>query len=365
VQAHAYAYGGCIIQDMGYYPFGSKFFSDLVHYVRTGDFVKAMIDESQDLNEYAFALGALAHYAADNQGHSVAVNPSVAVEYPKLESKYGKSVTYADDPTAHLRVEFGFDVLQVARGAYAPQSYHDFIGFKVAKPVLERAFQDTYSIELKSIFTSLDLALGTYRHAVSSTIPEMTRVAWNLKKDELVKASPGITRRKFVYNLSRASYRKEWDGEYQKPGIGARVLAFFLRILPKVGPFKAAALKPPTRQTALWFEDSFDKTLDMYRGLLAEVPQHQLKLPNRDFDTGRLTAPAEYKLADNAYSKLAIKLAAADPTAVDSKMRDNILVFFKDMDAPFDTKKNPQDWQKTVAAVDKLKSEAASVKSDQ
>jgi hypothetical protein len=365
VQAHAYAYGGCIIQDMGYYPFGSKFFSDLVHYVRTGDFVKALIDESQDLNEYAFALGALAHYAADNQGHSVAVNPSVAVEYPKLESKYGKSVTYADDPTAHLRVEFGFDVLQVARGAYAPQSYHDFIGFKVAKPVLERAFQDTYSFELKSIFTSLDLALGTYRHAVSSTIPEMTRVAWNLKKDELVKASPGITRRKFVYNLSRASYRKEWDGEYQKPGIGARVLAFFLRILPKVGPFKAAALKPPTRQTALWFEDSFDKTLDMYRGLLAEVPQHQLKLPNRDFDTGRLTAPAEYKLADNAYSKLAIKLAAADPTAVDSKMRDNILVFFKDMDAPFDTKKNPQDWQKTVAAVDKLKSEAASVKSDQ
>ena len=60
---------GCIIQDMGYYPFGSKFFSDLVHYVRTGDFVANLIGEAQNLDEYAFALGALAHYAADTQGH--------------------------------------------------------------------------------------------------------------------------------------------------------------------------------------------------------------------------------------------------------------------------------------------------------
>src|ERR1700678_1412421 len=67
-EAHAYAYGGAIIQDMGYYPFGSKFFSDLVHYTRTGDFVVALIEDagqSQDINDYAFALGALAHYAAD------------------------------------------------------------------------------------------------------------------------------------------------------------------------------------------------------------------------------------------------------------------------------------------------------------
>src|SRR3954469_7268452 len=65
-QAHAYVYGGCILQDMGYYPFRSRFFSDLTHYVRSGDFVIALVRESQDLNEYAFALGALAHYAADN-----------------------------------------------------------------------------------------------------------------------------------------------------------------------------------------------------------------------------------------------------------------------------------------------------------
>src|SRR5882672_7490686 len=58
-KAHAYAYGGCVLQDMGYYPFGNRFFSDLVHYVRSGDFVEALLQDSADLNEYAFALGAL------------------------------------------------------------------------------------------------------------------------------------------------------------------------------------------------------------------------------------------------------------------------------------------------------------------
>ena len=148
-QAHAYAYGGAIIQDMGYYPFGSKFFTDLVHYVRSGDFIEALLDEAQDINEYAFALGALAHYSADNSGHVIAVNRAVPILYPKLRARYGDRITYVEDPTAHLKTEFGFDVVQVARGRYASQAYHDFIGFEVSKPVLQRAFKRTYGIELK------------------------------------------------------------------------------------------------------------------------------------------------------------------------------------------------------------------------
>ena len=42
-EAHGYAYGGCAIQDFGYYPFGNKFFSDLTHYVRSGDFVVSLL----------------------------------------------------------------------------------------------------------------------------------------------------------------------------------------------------------------------------------------------------------------------------------------------------------------------------------
>jgi hypothetical protein len=358
VGAHGYAYGGCIIQDMGYYPFGSKFYTDLVHYVRTGDFVVNLIQESQDLNEYAFALGALAHFAADTQGHPVAINRSVPIQYPKLKRKFGSVMTYEENPLAHIRVEFGFDVLQVARGNYAPQSYHDFIGFKVSKEVLERAFHDTYSLEMKDIFSDLDLALGTYRHTVSAIIPEMTRVAWNLRKDDLKTAAPGITRRKYTYNLSKASYRKEWDKTYQQPGIGARMLAFLIRILPKIGPLKALSYNIPNPQTEKLFEASFDKTLDLYRGLLQDQALGHLQLANRDFDTGELTRAAEYGLADNTYAKLAVKLSERDPASIDPKLRENILGFYSDRSLPFETKNDPKAWQETLTALDKLSAAA-------
>jgi hypothetical protein len=355
VKAHANAYAGCIIQDMGYYPFGSKFFSDLVHYSRSGDFVLNLIREAHTVNELAFALGALAHYAADTQGHSVAVNPSVALQYPKLKKKYGKVVTYADDKTSHLRVEFSFDVSQVARGNYAPQAYHDFIGFQVEKGVLERAFQDTYSIQLSDVFGDLDLALATYRHAVSAVIPELTRVAWHLKKDELRKGQPLASKRRFVYNISRASYRKEWNEKYQKPGLGTRILAFFIRILPKVGPLKALSFQPPNPQTAALFETSFDRTLTEYRQLLADEGTHRLVLEDRDFDTGNLTRPCEYRLADDTYSKLARQLAAKDADAIDAATLKNVLDFYRDLELPYATRKSPKDWQQTVVALDKLR----------
>src|SRR5947209_16229807 len=232
-KAHAYAYGGCLIQDMGYYPFGNKTFSDLVHYVRSGDFVKALLAEATDINEYAFALGALTHYAADNMGHPI-VNAAVAQEFPKLRAKYGPSVTYAEDKRAHIRTEFGFDVVQVAKQRYTSDSYHDFIGFQVSKPVLERAFRDTYGIELKDVFFDLDLSIGSFRRSISNVIPEMTRVALLLKKDELVKENPTFAKKKFLYNLKRSDFEREWGKSYQKPGTGARIIAVMLRLLPKV-----------------------------------------------------------------------------------------------------------------------------------
>ncbi len=359
LEAHAYAYGGCILQDMGYYPFGSRFFSDLLHYVRSGDFVVTQIAEARELNEYAFALGSLAHYAADNEGHNIAVNPSVAIEYPGLERKYGKVVTYEENPGAHIKVEFGFDVLQVARGNYAPTSYHDFIGFRVSKPVLERAFRDTYGLELTEVFSDLDLALGTYRHTVSTIIPEMTKAAWASKRKELRKASPKIDRRKFVYNLSRASYEREWSAKYEKPGLGARIIAFVIRIIPKIGPLKAVAFKPPTPRTTRMFEDSFDKTLDAYHSLLARAGQGNLRLANTNFDTGAPVRPASYRLADNTYAKLVAMLANRNAADLDPKLRENILEYYRNLDAPFATKEDHKQWQRTLEALDKLKAEPA------
>ncbi|HXJ44951.1 MAG TPA: zinc dependent phospholipase C family protein, partial [Bryobacteraceae bacterium] len=327
----AYAYGGCIIQDMGYYPFSSRFFSDLTHYVRSGDFIVALVRESQDLNEYAFALGALEHYAADIDGHRIATNPAVALLYPRLGRKFGRSVTYWDDPTAHIRTEFGFDVLQVAAGRYAPAQYHSFIGFQVSKPLLERAFVDTYGIELKDIFASLDLALGSYRHSVSAIVPGMTKLAWGLKREALVKEIPGITRRKFLYNISRASYEKDWGTQYAKPGFLGRLMALVLRVTPKVWIFKSLAVRMPTPEVEKLFMASFNATVDRYRGLLSNVTARQPVLENENFDLGEPTRPGKYRGVDEAYAKLVGKLADRKFAGVSPELRRNILDFYKDM----------------------------------
>ncbi len=358
-EAHAHAYGGAIIQDMGYYPFGSKFFSNLTHYVRSGDFVEALIRDSQDVNEYAFAIGALCHYCADNDGHPIATNPSVPILYPKLRRRYGNNVTYDENPGAHIQTEFGFDVIQVAKGNYASEAYHDFIGFKVSKPLLERAFKETYGIELASIFTSLDLALGTYRYSVGTLIPTMTKVAWETKKGDLEKQTPGITRDKFLYRFSRTSYNKEWGTQYKKPGFLAKVLSVVFRVVPKVGPFKGFAIKPSTPETENLFRQSFDATVNSYRQSLSKVGSASLNLQNRDLDTGRPTSAAEYRLADDAYAQILDKLASNKFENVTPELRENILAFYGDTNAQIATKNDKGDWRKTLHGLTGLKNAGA------
>jgi hypothetical protein len=357
-QAHAYAYGGCIIQDLGYYPFGNKLFSDLVHYVRSGDFVAALLRESVDADEYAFALGALAHYSADNNGHPIAVNVAVALLFPKLRRKYGDHITYAENPAAHLKTEFGFDVVQVAKGHYAPQAYHDFVGFQVSKPVLERAFLETYCLEIKDIFRDLDLSLGTYRWSVSSVIPTMTKAAWAAKKDEIVRDMPGMTRKKFIYNISRASYHKEWGKQYERPGPLARFLAFVFQLIPKIGPFRALAFKPPTPETEQLFMKSFNATLDRYREFTEEVKNNRLHFENENLDVGKPTRAGGYPIADKAYASLLDKLASKHFNGIAPELRADILTYYADLSAPIDTKKHRNEWKKTLEELNALKSAA-------
>src|SRR6476646_1559362 len=305
--AHAYAYGGAVIQDLGYYPFGSREFSNLVHYVRSGDFVRELLLESQDVNEYAFALGALSHYASDIAGHP-AVNQSVAIEYPKLRAKYGKSVRYAQDKTAHLKTEFGFDTVQVAKNRYASQQYHDFIGFQVSKSLLERVFPVVYGVQLKDVLTHEDLAVGSYRFSVSRLIPQMTQVALQIHKKDLKRETPNFAKRKFLYRLSLSDYEKEWGKDYVKPGFGTRVMSTLLRFMPKIGPFKGLAFNNPTAKTEDLYIKSINTTVDQYRVLLKAESAGGQHLPNYDLDSGQPTKAGEYSLADDAYAKLLMRL---------------------------------------------------------
>ena len=307
--SRAYAYGGSLIQDLGYYPFGSHFFTNLVHYVRSGDFVEALIRDARDPNEYAFALGALAHYSSDNAGHPIAVNRVVGIAYPKLGAKYGSQVLYADSPARHVMVEFSFDVTEVGRGTFKSDAYQSLIGFEVAMPLLERAFRETYGLEVRDVFGDADLAINTYRHAASELIPQITRAAWKEKRADIVQANPTVVEGDVVYSMSRAQYEQAYGAKYRKPGLLARFVVTVFKILPKFGPFKPLAFQPLTAAEERMFRESFDRACTRYAEWIGAARRGELALRDTDLDTGEAAVRGNNPLADDTYDELLKKVA--------------------------------------------------------
>lgn len=368
-QAHSFAYGGCVLQDMGYYPHGSHYFSDLLHYVRTGDFVVNLLKDATDANEYAFALGALAHYAGDTTGHPT-VNAVTAMQYPKLAAKYGPAVTYDEDPTAHVRVEFGFDVAEVAKGNFQEDDYRQFIGFHVSHQLLERAFRDTYGFEVKDVLPDEEGNINSFRSDVSKLIPEMTRVAWASYGKDIQKAQPDATEKKFRYRMSKVEYEKNFGKGYQKPTFGERFLALMVRILPKVGPLKALAVKMPNPQEQDMYVKSVNATVDDYRRLLqqvaaAEPTLNNFTLPQMDFDTGKPTARGEYQLSDQTYAKLLLEVTRPQAPPIPLDLRANLLAYYAEPNVHgYVEKKQPQLWaqvQTELALLRQAKPDAVKV----
>lgn len=313
--ARAYAYGGSLIQDLGYYPFGSRFFSNAVHYVRSGDFVEALIREARDVNELAFALGALAHHASDAAGHPIAVNRAVPILFPKLRRKHGDAVLYAHSPSRHVMTEFAFDVLQVARGRFKSDIYQSLIGFHVATGVLDRAFEATYGLTLDDVFGDVALAIGTYRKAVSEIIPDMTRLAWKEKRDEILASTPGLTERDFVFTMTRRDFEETYGTSYRKPGVFARMVVAIFKVVPKFGPFRPLAFEPLTPETERLFLESFAASRTRYGELLQRVRSGTPMVTDADLDTGVPVTPGVNPLADDTLAELRRRVAAAAPQA--------------------------------------------------
>jgi hypothetical protein len=345
--ARAYAYGGSVIQDLGYYPFGSHFFSNLLHYVRSGEFVETLIREARDLNEFAFALGALAHYAADNTGHPEAVNKSVPLMFPKLRAKFGDTITYEQAPAQHVVVEFSFDIVQVAAGAYLPDTYHSFIGFEVAKPVLERAFREVYGLEMKDVFADEDFAISTYRYSIAELIPHLTRTAWKNKKEEIARLTPGVQESAFTYTYTRQQYEQEFGTGYQKPGWFARLLGTFYKILPKIGPLKPLGFRTPTPEAEALFAASFRDSRARYGAALDAVGRGRLDLPNTDFDTGKRSVHGEYPLSDKTYAELVDRLSKRDFGGISPALRRHIDAYYTAGPAGRLTRKEAKRLEKT------------------
>jgi hypothetical protein len=353
--AHAYAYGGAIAPDMGYFPFGSKLFTNLVHYVRSGDFVMSLLHEAKDVNDYAFALGFLCHYMADKHGHFIATNRCVPIVYPKIREKFGRVVTYEQDKTSHKRLEFSFDVLQIANGNYATKAYHDFIGFQVARPLLERAFVKTYGVDINSIFGSLSLSIESFRLSVKNLFPALTRAAWAMKKNEILKMQPTATSRSFRYKMKRANYYQEFGRKHHKPGVVATTLGWLVRILPKVGPLKSLKLKAPGPVAEKLFIQSFDTTLARLNGAVKLLRNADLDLANIDFDTGKQTGRGEYNLADVNYDNLLLKLDDNKFRFLSAGLKKNIIAFYSSPFKGIAVKKNDRHCNKISVALQQLK----------
>ena len=356
LQARSFAYGGSVIQDLGYYPFGNKFFSNLVHYVRSGDFVEALLRDARDIDEFAFALGALAHYANDTSGHPEAINVTVPIVYPKLQRKYGDVVTYAQAPHQHVIVEFSFDIVHAVGGAFLPDTYKRFIGFRVATPLLERAVRETYGLEMRDLFGDLDRSISTYRYAVSQIIPTLTAAAWRDKHDEIVKLTPAIDRGAFVYSYPRAAYEQDYGRDYQRPGLFARFLGVLYRILPKIGPLKPLSFKAPTPEAAELFARSFRDATARFRTEVNALKDRKFEIVNANFDTGRPSRFGDYSLADDTYRELLVQLSDQKFQGMPDALTRNIVAFYGDGPGPsVQDKKVRKRWAKVERTLQELR----------
>jgi hypothetical protein len=334
-EAHSYAYGGCVIQDLGYYPFANQFFSNLTHYVRSGDFVMALLRNSRDVDEYAFALGALSHYFGDNIGHHDAVNPATAIGFPKLEKKYGPVVTYDDNPHAHVRVEFAFDVDEASRARIAPGAYLRFIGLRVASRLLAQTFEETYSLPLTKVIGPHRPAFRSYHSSVRGFLPRVAYAETTLQRNKFPPEGEDRSVKEFLDLLSQADFQNVWKSYRKKPGLETRFFALLIRIVPKVGVLSEVAIKIPTARTQDLYMRSVNRTAAAYGDMLKELSttSRRPSVPKTDLDTGEKTVPGSYALTDATYAKLLHILISHEARPIVPEVRENILAYYSDQRA--------------------------------
>lgn len=357
-EAREYVYGGATIQDLGYYPFGRQLFSDLTHYVRSGNFVDNLFRDAQTVDEYAFAIGALSHYVGDCVGHRYATNLSTPIEFPALEKKYGPVVTYDQAKHPHVRIEFAYDVDQLSQHWFAPAGYMKTVGFSVPNRLLYQAFFDTYGLSLRSVLGRPTPAIESYRSSVKGILPDVARAEVIIHRNDFPREEDTPAFQQFSSRQKQAGLDNKWKRFSHKSGFKLHFLAFVIRILPKVGVVSCLAIRGPNQETNRLFIESLNRSVDDYERLLAQLaksPGKSLNLPDRDLDTGDQAKPGTYKLMDKTYAQLLKKLAAQPNHAVPFGLRQNILDYYSDPNAPIATKKDAKAWKRVQANLETLR----------
>jgi hypothetical protein len=354
-EAHAYAYGGSAIQDIGYYPFGNAFFSDLTHYVRSGDFVDSLLRNARTPDELAFAIGALSHYLGDSTGHSLAVNPSVAAEFPNLARKFNTtSVNYEQNPHAHVRTEFAFDINEIAKHRFAPGRYLARVGLKVATALLARTFYETYGLELSKTFHVERTTLTGYSFGARHFLPRIAYAENVLRKNRFPPDTPSPDLTALEADLAQADQDNGWEAYRGKPGIGTYTLAGLIYIAPRIGPLSMLAIRGPNEATEQLYVQSVNATTAHLRAALLNLrtphpvtgpkPLRQIDFPNLDLDTGARVHPGGYRLTDQTYANLLHRITRDQALKVPAGLKEDILAYYSDPNAPIITKRDPAKW---------------------
>jgi zinc dependent phospholipase C len=348
-EAHAYAYGGCAIQDFGYYPFGNKFFSDLTHYVRSGDFVLALLRNAETPDELAFAIGSLSHYIGDSVGHGQAVNQAVPIEFPKLARRYGPAVNYAEDPHAHVQTEFAFDINQLSKRRFAPSEYLKFVGLEVPTPLLRKAFFETYGLKLPDIIGSKETSIRVYRYAVRRFLPNIARAETILHKKNFPADVPSPELDALAEDLRQASADNNWEAYRKNPGFRSHLYAGFIFILPKFGTLKLLAIKGPNEHTEDLYIKSVNRSIMDLRRVLTNFDTIGNYISNRDLDTGDFVKPGSYRLTDETYAKLLAEITKNPENVVPNQLKHDLTSYYADPQSPIATKKSPAKWAEVQA----------------
>ena len=348
-EAHAYAYGGCAIQDFGYYPFGNAFFSELTHYVRAGDFVLSLLHNAHTADELAFAIGSLSHYIGDTIGHNTAVNHSVPIEFPKLEKKYGDSVNYAESPHAHVQTEFAFDINQLSKRRFAPSGYLKYVGLEIPRPLLRKAFFETYGINLPDIIGNKETSIRVYRYGVRRFIPNIARAETLLHKKNFPEDIPSPDLDTLRVDALQASADNNWEAYRKTPGFTSHLYAGFIFILPKVGTLKLLAIKGPNQQTEDLYIKSVNHSIKAMRLVLTNFDRIDHYISNRDLDTGLVVKPGGYPLTDKTYAKLLAVITKNPSNVVPAELKHDLIEYYADPNAPIITKKDPEKWAQVQA----------------
>jgi len=388
-EARAYAYGGCVIQDIGYYPFGDQLFSDLTHYVRSGDFVVALFRNAHNADELAFAIGALSHYVGDSLGHSLATNVAVPVEFPNLRAKYGSTVNYGEGKHQHVQTEFAFDISEIAHHHMAPIHYLRHIGLKVPVKQLALAFYQNYGLsEDFSVRRGRRFNVRAYRFATRTFIPRIAYAVTLLHRKHEPAEPDTPEAIELEKEVAAMAAENHWDAYRRHAGIGTYLLAGFLFILPKVGPLSLVAVKGPTPDTESEYIHSVALSTSVIRRMLARFtppekrdlhaagssasvgsvpsrtpppnrgdgddvplasrdPHHPL--PNRDLDTGRVVQPGGYPLTDATYAGLLHRLTQQRTTPIPPGIKEDIQTYYSNLNLPITTKKDPDQWAQVQA----------------